>query len=75
MAIIRTISLAPEHDKIYLRIPAGERSKFIGVALELAKNGKLPTEINEEIFKDIEADEEKKTIDEIKRHFKDSKGN
>jgi len=72
MAITRTISLTPEQDEIYKSIPSGDRSKFIGVALELAKNGKLPTDDSEEVLKDIEADEPK-TIDDIKHHFDDKK--
>ena len=77
MAIIRTISLTPEQDSIYMSIPVGKRSEFIGVALEMMKSGKIPDfpiETNEEILK--EADEEPKIIDDIKHHLleKDSKG-
>ena len=80
MAIIRTISLTPQQDAIYMSIPAGERSKFIGIALEMGKNGKIPEfsiETNEEILKDIEADDEPKSKDDMKHPFesigKDSK--
>ena len=76
ISITRTISLTPEQDAIYMSIPSGKRSEFFGVALELAKNGKMPDfpiETNKEILKDIEADDEPKTIDDIKHNFDELK--